>query len=200
MNIAADGINLAKESLVEWRKRYDGRVYPEKVVFNLFYRAYPYEWFWENRRMFFGSDMRGLAQPIASPQSAHENILGTVRKIQLENVHPFMPQWMAQKKNIGILAHELLDPLVADAAQGSNRAIEEIEYTFCYNNVVFRCMNMFFAAGGAGLDPVEACGEATGVIVSGEYLTSNLRDLMTVFQKVMGNAINSEYRPLPNLF
>jgi len=200
MSIARESIELAKSSLVNWRERYDKHTYSSKVVFNMFYRAYPYEWFWENRRQFFGNDMRGLQQPLATPDEAIDKIAGTLRKVQLENVHPFMPQWMEKKKDVGVLSHGILDPLISAGERGDNKAIEELEYTFCYNNVVYRCLNVFFAGGSIGLGPVDSFTEATGAVVSDTYLTTNLRDLWTVFQKILGQPINAEYSPLSHLY
>jgi hypothetical protein len=200
MSMIADGIGSAQNSMQEWRARYDREVYPGKLVFNQFYRAYPYAWCWENRRLFFGDRMSGLSQPRSTPETAVRDTVGMLRDVQLNEIRPFMGQWMAEKRDVGIISHQMLDPLVRDAASGNNQAVEELEYTFCCNAAVFACLNIFFAAGSAGLTPVDAFGDATGAIVSDQYLTSNLRDLMTATQQVVLTQVNSIYRPLGNLF
>jgi hypothetical protein len=200
MHHITQGVDLAKDSLLEWRHRYPPQEYPYKVMFNLFYRAYPYEWFWDNRDRFFSGQDLGNQKKDGGPQAVFDRVAHLYRQIQMEQVFPNMEHWINSRRDVGVISHDALTPVLSGAQQGRNQDLEQLEFTFCYDNAIFKCLNVYFAAGWLGLNQLNAFFEATGASVSQVHLFSSLNGLMASIQNVISFSVNDHYAPLPDYF
>ena len=126
---------------------------------------------------------------------AYTNTFNSYRSIQVEKVNPNMEFY---KNNIHSIGNFDLYPTrkkVVEATNGSNKMIEEIEYTYVYSSVLSDCLIFWYASGNLGFTKENSMKVMFGI--NPNLSIKTLNDCMQYISGIVGIYVGKLYSPLP---
>ena len=112
-----------RKNLIRWRSRYSPQEYPHKIILNLFYELLPTYDLWKTQKDTFGKMLFDSYQP------SYEYVFNIFREHQLKYQNALEIMLKVGAK-VGDLNSKDYEKLINDAKNGSNKAVEELEYCF----------------------------------------------------------------------
>lgn len=166
-------------NLVIWRNRYDKADYPEKIVLNIFYDLVPLPNLWRRLEPYFG-------------QKLFENFEESFNKVAEEfrinqlTIRPTLISMLELGVKVGGLSSKSYDKLVLEAKNKSNKAIEELEFTYIVRVAIKAAFIDWFAFGQLGLSKPEA----TNRVFSVQYPIQDYKEFDAVFRSFAQNIVS----------
>lgn len=182
-----------KDKLLEWRDRYCKQDYPFKVIQNLFYDLYADKASWTEIKKCFKTDFLGNSiQQFSNLREAEEYLLLKRRKIQLEKIHPNLESLLEDNVPVTDLL-VFLDyvPMIHNAENGSNKDVEEIEYSYVFYQFISDFIFRWATMGLLGKNPSEACYIATEML-SGDANFKSFENVFKTFNKTASTFLSGQ--------
>lgn len=198
-NVISAVARRGRESLVQWRSRYDRSEYPSKVLLNLFYTVAPLDCIWAGILSAYGRQLF----PATSEGfwAAKQEVADEYHRAQKREVLPTLERRLTEGIVVGECESRRYFDTVRKAAAGSNADVEELEFTYIYYDVIVTLIIDWAALGRTGVSPDQAFEWVTETSVGGiEY--HSLRSVMTGMNIGVSCALDSggAYRPMPPLW
>lgn len=198
-------IYAAKYQLLQtWRQRYSKTDYPRKVALNVLYESLITERMWDREIQGFFALFAEKVGRVDSFQDAFSLVRYGREKIGAEEIKPRIEHEFGARNQIGDLNVAGLRTRVAEATNGSNIQVEEIEFTYTYYTLAHECINAWSACGLMGMTKQQAYENVADVQLGGIDFSS-LTSVEAAFMQNVGFFLNntltgSNYRPLPQLW
>lgn len=208
MSLNFDELYYRKMSkLISWRNRYPKEQYSSKVVLNLFYEVYPTNLMWGDISNFFSRSFKLFDKDkFDNFSSAFNHAFSVFRQFQIQEVHKNILILMDTNNIVGNIDFSKLKSLSNDANKGSNEAVENVEYTYVFDNIINELILRWAALGLMGLDKLRAFEELTGMILGGIDF-GDLKNTSISFGQPVGIYLSGAtrddlgaYKPLPDLW
>src|ERR1700722_8579601 len=190
--------NEALRCLNTWRERYSKSEYPFKIVLNMFYRQYTMNSIWQSQ----------LESSFNEYANTENDVLKSVYKLEIEYANSSLQfaigdnliDLMNKKEDIGSINYANNIQLISSAQNGSNKAVEELEFTYLYNFLCNKSILFWAAFGRKGFSKIDAIAQVTGAVIeSNEPITYGF-----VYQVLglygVATTLNNLYIPLSNLY
>lgn len=132
-----------KNNLIRWRSRYSPQEYPYKIILNLFYELLPTYDLWTTQKDNFGKMLFDNYQP------SYEFVLDIFREHQLKYQNT-LENILKVGTKIGDINSKSYAKLIDDAKNGSNKAVEELEYCYSVYTPIGAMFINWFAFGNMG--------------------------------------------------
>ena len=178
--------------LRQWRSKYTAFDYPYKVTLNMFYELYTYTFMWDK-----------LSACFRIPQTfeykeAIQLVDNQRRVFQVNEMRDRIPSLMEDDYPLGSrgMCYSNFKPTIELARNGSNEAIEEIEYSYAYYAALFELLIPWSACGLAGLNKHQAFVEVTGGDVGGLEMET-IEDAIKYLNTIANFELAESYTKLP---
>ncbi len=186
-------ISMPRELLIKFRDRYDKSTYPGKIVQNLFYEAYTANGTFDAVvNCLDTSKFQDFYQSMNFVNSCKENY-------RRDTVMPNLVNWMNSGKKVWALEPSFFTSIVQKASHGDNKMVEEIEYAYQYDLVVFQLVYMYLGSLLLGMTPNGAFSTICHGQVSVGGKIQSFNEVTEAFYKVIAFTFNSIYRPMKPL-
>jgi len=168
------------DKLLEFRGRYDKQDYPLKVIKNLFYDLYTDKKTWTMFMNIVGT------QQFTDHDKAWDYLMTVRRKIQLEEVHPNLENFLKQDDPITqSLNFSSYISKIESAKNGDNKEIENIEYAYIFYELVSDFVFRWESIGLMDKHADEACYIATEML-PGDANFESFENVFKTFSKIAG--------------
>ena len=171
-----------RQNLVRWRERYSPKEYPYKVVLNLFYDLLPLNDLWTTKSKDFGQ------KKFDDYESAFKENFEVFRFLQLKFYAHSMDARLAEGARAGNLESTYYNKFITEAQNGSNKAIEELEYAYTVFVPIRAVFVDWFATCEMGYLPEVA--QQDFLASSGVFIIKNWNSYEEVFESFKMSCVN----------
>jgi len=191
------------DKLLEWRERYSKEEYPYKIIQNLFYDLFATQEIWA----FIVSSFESLDKMTEKPgtiKDAFNTLAMKKRQTALEYIHPRLMQLL--KNNVQIAGEFCFSDLETEirlAQNGDNSAVERVEFTYIFEELVDDSIYLWATFGLLGRSKEDAFYEVTGAL-HGSMNFESYKSTRNAFSLPIGMFLDSNvqklYKPLDKLW
>jgi len=203
-NLFSNNVEENFQNLLVWRNRYDKAEYPKKIVINIFYDLIPLNNLWGRLNPYFGQKLYD------SFEDAFNKVADEFRINQL-SLRPNLLSTIDAGVSVGSLSSMNYYNLVLEAKNMSNKAVEELEYSYIARVAIKAAFIEWFSFGIFGFSKADAYNKVFSV----QFPIENYEDFDIVFNNFAEACVSeisglsrpdgtvltpSLYQPLPNLW
>lgn len=184
--------------LSEWRGRYETKIYPGKVVLNLFYDLYTLKEVWSSLESAFSGDLYDVLRIpkeklsiLINKNYSNDNprLLEVLKELnqkfefcRVNTIRPVLMKLMEDNIPIGDIEYKKFKKLIEGASNNSS-LVEEIEYEYFFYQLVIDMIMLWSAYGCLGYDRISASIATTGMVI-GDFNFRNLEKTISSFSHV----------------
>jgi hypothetical protein len=189
----ANSVERKMGKIRQWRGQYTAFDYPYKVTLNMFYELYTYSFMWDQLDKCFS--INGGYEF----KEAMELISKQKKIFQINEMRDRVLDLMDRDYPLGSegMCYSNFRPTIESARNGSNEAIEEIEYSYVYYAALFELLIPWAACGLTGLNKHQAFVEVTGGDVGGLEMDA-IDDAIKYLNTIANFELAESYQKMPD--